>query len=126
MPRFFLRDALHWESGRVIETWHYRWPSEVFHAFSQHVPGFEAAQGRKEEAVTRHFRLSCVAQSFVQRAAASGRTSERFVCADDKATVGQQVYTITREALAAVLHFAQGLFAQGDSCDQVLEVLMPA
>jgi hypothetical protein len=125
-PRFFLSDALHWESSRVIETWQYRWPSEIFHAFSKQVTGLEAAQGRKEEAVTRHFRLSCVAQSFVQRAAASGRTSERFTFAEDKATVGQKVYTITREAFAAVLHFTQGLFAQGRSCDQILEVLMPA
>jgi hypothetical protein len=125
-PRFFLRDALHGESGRVIETWHYRWPSEVFHEFSKQVSGLEAAQGRKEEAVTRHFRLRCVAQSFVQRAAASGRTSERFEFADDKATVSQKGYTITREALAAVLHVAQGLLAQGHTCDQVLEVLMPA
>jgi hypothetical protein len=124
-PRFFLSDALHWESGRVIETWHYRWPSEVFHEFSKQVTGLEAAQVRKEEAVTRHFRLSCVAQSFVQRAAASGRTSERFEFADDKATVGQKVYTITREALGAVLHFVQGLFAQGRTCDQVLEALLP-
>jgi hypothetical protein len=124
-PRFFLSDALHWESGRVIETWHYRWPSEVFHAFSKQVTGLEAAQGRKEEAVTRHFRLRCVAQSFGQRAAASGRTSERFAFADDKATVGQKVYTITREALGSVLHFVQGLFAQGRTCDQVLEALLP-
>lgn len=125
-PRFFLSDAWHWESSRVIETWHYRWPSEIFHEFSKQVTGLAAAPVRKEEAVTRHFRVSCVAPSFVQRAAASGRTSERFNVADDKATVGQKVYTLTREAFAAVLHFAQGLFAQGRSCDQVLKVLMPA
>jgi hypothetical protein len=125
-PRFFLSDALHWESSRVIETWQYRWPSEIFHEFSKQVTGLEAAQVRKEEAVTRHFRLSCVAQSLVQRAVASGRTSERFTFAEDKATVGQKVYTITREALAAVLQFAQGLLAQGRSCAQILEALMPA
>jgi hypothetical protein len=125
-PRFFLSDALAWESSRVIETWHYRWPSEMFHACSKQVTGLEAAQVRQEEAVTRHCRLRCVAQSFVQRAAARGRTAETFTFADDKATVGQKVYTITREAFAAVLHFAQSLFAQGRSCDQILEVWMPA
>jgi hypothetical protein len=125
-PRFLLSDALHWESGRVIETWSYRWPSEIFHEFSKQVTGFEAAQVRKEEAVKRHFRLSCVAQSLVQRAACSGGKSERFAFADEKATVGQKVYTIAREALAGVLQFAQGLFAQGRTCDQVLEALMPA
>jgi hypothetical protein len=26
-PRFLLTDALYWESGRVIETWSYRWTS---------------------------------------------------------------------------------------------------
>jgi hypothetical protein len=36
-PRFLLSDALQWESGRVIETWHYRWPREVFHEFSKQV-----------------------------------------------------------------------------------------
>ena len=88
--------------------------------------GFESAQVRKEEAVKRHFRLSCVAQSLVQRAAASGGKSERFQFAEEKATVGQKVFTIAREALGGVLQFAQSLFAQGRSCDQVLQVLMPA
>ena len=46
-PRFLLTDALPWESGRVLETWHYRWPAEVFHEFSKQVTGFEAAQGEQ-------------------------------------------------------------------------------
>jgi hypothetical protein len=125
-PRFLLTDAQHWESVRVIEVWNLRWPVEVFHEFSKQVTGFESAQVRKEEAVKRHFRLSCVAQSIVQRAACSGGKSERFEFADEKATVGQKVYTIAREAMAGVLQFAQGLFAQGRTCGQVLEVLMPA
>src|SRR5262249_39955904 len=50
-PRFLLSDALHWESVRVIETWNYRWPAEVFHELSKQVTGFESAQARKEEAV---------------------------------------------------------------------------
>src|SRR5215510_10947612 len=125
-PRFLLTDVLHWESGRVIETWNYRWPAEIFHEFSKQVTGFESAQVRKEEAVKRHFRLSCVAQSLVQRAACSGGKSVRFEFADEKATVGQKVYTIAREALAGMLQFAQGLFAQGRTCDQVLQALMPA
>jgi hypothetical protein len=61
-PRFLLTDALHWESGRVIQTWSYRWASEVFHEFGKQVCGLESAQVRKEEAVTRHFRLSCVSR----------------------------------------------------------------
>ena len=56
-PRFLLTDALHWESVRVIETWNYRWPAEVFPEFSKQVTGFESAQVRKEEPVKRHFRL---------------------------------------------------------------------
>ena len=36
----------------------------------------EVAQVRKEEAVTRHFRLSCVAQSLIQRAPAVASKSE--------------------------------------------------
>src|ERR671922_930323 len=30
-PRFLVTDALHWESGRVIQTWSYALASEVFH-----------------------------------------------------------------------------------------------
>jgi hypothetical protein len=45
---FFLRsiltDALHWEGARIIETWSYRWASEVFHEFSKQVTGFESAR----------------------------------------------------------------------------------
>jgi len=44
-PRFLLTDALHWESVRVIETWNYRWPAEVFHEFSKQVTGFDPARG---------------------------------------------------------------------------------
>jgi hypothetical protein len=29
-PRFLLTDAVHWESGRVIQTWSYALASEVF------------------------------------------------------------------------------------------------
>ncbi len=34
-PRFFVTDALYWESERMIETWSFRWAAEVFHAFSK-------------------------------------------------------------------------------------------
>jgi hypothetical protein len=30
-----MTDALHWESGRMIETWSFRWAAEVFHEFSK-------------------------------------------------------------------------------------------
>ena len=83
-PRFLLTDAHHWESGRVIETWSYRWAIEVFHEFGKQVTGLESAQVRKEEAVKRHFRLSCVAQSLVQRAAVEKSTSERFAFAPEQ------------------------------------------
>src|SRR5215510_5018793 len=89
-------------------------------------PMFAEDRSFGEGQVKRHFRLSCVAQSLVQRAACSGGKSERFEFADEKATVGQKVYTIAREALAGMLQFAQGLFAQGRTCDQVLQALMPA
>jgi hypothetical protein len=125
-PRFLLTDAQHWESGRVIETWSYRWAAEIFHEFSKQVTGLEASQVRKEEAVTRHFRLSCVAQSLVQRAPASGVESERFAFAQGKSTVGQRVRTIARDALHSLLKLVEQLFVQGHSCEHVLEVLMPA
>jgi len=125
-PRFLLTDASHWESGRIIETWSYRWASEIFHEFGKQVTGLEAAQVRKEEAVTRHFRLSCVAQSLVQRVPASGSTSDRFAFAQGEDTVGQRVRTIAREALHGLLKLVEQLLAQGRSCTQILEVLMPA
>jgi hypothetical protein len=125
-PRFLLTDALHWESGRVLETWSYRWTSEIFHEFAKQVTGLEAAQVRKEEAVTRHFRLSCVAQSLIQRASASGAKTERFTFAKAETTCGQRVRTIVREVLYGLLQLVTQLFARGRSCEDVLEVLMPA
>jgi hypothetical protein len=125
VPRFLLTDAQHWEGGRVIETWSYRWASEVFHEFAKQVTGLEAAQVRKEEAVTRHFRLSCVAQSLVQRTPASGAETERFAFAQGHETVGQRVRTIARDAFHGLLRLVERLFAQGRSCEHILEVLMP-
>jgi hypothetical protein len=125
-PRLLLTDAHHWESGRVIETWKYRWAIEVFHEFGKQVTGLESAQVRKEEAVKRHFRLSCVAQSLVQRAPVAASTSERFAFAQEQATVGQKVRTIARQALQGLLKLVERLLAQGHSCEHILDVLMPA
>ena len=125
-PRFLLTDAHHWESGRVIETWSYRWTSEIFHEFGKQVCGLEAAQVRKEEAVKRHFRLSCVAQSLLQQAPASGSKTERFAFAQGAITVGQKVRAIARDALKSLLKLVEQLLVQGHSCEHILEVLMPA
>ncbi len=126
VPRFLVTDARHWESGRVIETWSYRWASEIFHEFGKQVTGLEAAQVRKEEAVTRHFRLSGVAQSIVQRAPACASTSERYAFAEGQITDGQKCRTIGREVMRSLLALIKQLFAAGKSCAELLEVLMPA
>ena len=125
-PRFLVTDALHWESGRIIETWSFRWAAEVFHEFSKQGTGLEAAQVRNEEAVNRHFRLSCLAQSLLQRAPLVASTSEQFAFAKGENTFGQRCRTITREVFLSLLSFAKRLFAGGYSCAQVAEVLMPA
>ena len=125
VPRFLLTDAQHWESGRVIETWSYRWAAEICHEFAKQVPGLEAAQVRKEAAVTRHFRLRCVAQSLVQRTPASGAETERLAFAQGHETVGQRVRTIARDAFHGLLRLVARLFAHGRSCEPILEVLMP-
>ena len=125
-PRFLLSDALHWESGRIIETWSFRWAAEVFHEFSKQGCGLEAAQVRNEEAVNRHLRLSCLAQSLLQRTPTVVSTSEQFAFAKGATTFGQRCHAITREVFSSLLSFAQRLFAGGYSCAQVLEALMPA
>jgi hypothetical protein len=125
-PRFLVTDAVHWESGRIIETWSFRWAAEVFHEFSKQGTGLEAAQVRNEEAVKRHLRLSCLAQSLLQRAPTVASTSEQFAFAKGEITFGQRCRTITREVFLSLLSFAQRLFAGGYSCAQVAEALMPA
>jgi hypothetical protein len=125
-PRFLLTDARHGESGRVLETWSDRWAAEILHEFGQQVTGLEAAQGRKEAAVTRHCRLRGLAQSLVQRPPASGSTSERVAFAQGASPVGQRVRTIARDALHGLRKFVEQLLMQGRSCEQILEVLMPA
>src|SRR5512135_3219478 len=126
-PRFLLTDALHWGGARIIRVWSYRWPVEIFHEFCKQVVGLEAAQVRKEEAVKRHFRLSCVAQSLLQRIPSGGRKSERFTfAANHQQTIGQKLYTLQRESLGQLLRLVHGLFAQGHPCEHVLERLMPA
>ncbi|MDJ0717221.1 MAG: hypothetical protein QNJ54_23890 [Prochloraceae cyanobacterium] len=125
-PRFLITDALHWECRKVIQTWSYRWPIEVFHEFGKQLTGLESSQVRNEEAVKRHFRLSCIAQSLLQRASCQGQKSEKFKFAQTKQTIGQKVYSLTREALKQLLSLVESLLAQGQSCQQVVEVLMPA
>jgi hypothetical protein len=124
--RFLVTDALHWESGRIMETWSFRWAAEVFHEFSKQGTGLEAAQVRNEEAVKRHLRLSCLAPSILQRTPTVASTSEQFAFAKGETTFGQRCRAITREVFHSLLSFAQRLFAGGYSCEQVTEVLMPA
>jgi hypothetical protein len=125
-PRFLVTDAVHWESGRIIETWSFRWAAEVFHEFSKQGTGLEAAQVRNEEAVNRHLRLSCLAQSILQRTPTVVSTSEQFAFAKGETTFGQRCHAITREVFHSLLSFAHRLFASGYSSDQVTEALMPA
>ena len=126
-PRFLLTDALHWDSARSFATWSYRWPIETFHEFAKQIVGFESAQLRKEEAVKRHFCLSCVAQSLLQATPCSGQSSQRFKFAQQhEQTIGQRLYTLGREALQQLLEMTQGLLNQGHSITQIMEVLMPA
>jgi hypothetical protein len=125
-PRFLLTDANHWHGGRIIQTWSYRWTSEVFHEFTKQVTGLESSQVRKEEAVKRHFRLSCVSQSLIQRASAPESKSERFEFAKGEITYGQRCRTIAREVFRSMLELSKRLFSEGKSCDEVLDMLMPA
>ncbi len=88
--------------------------------------GLESSQVRKEEGVKRHFRLSCVAQSLIQRASAVVSISGRFEFAKGKTTFGQQCRTIAREVFRSMLELSKRLFSEGKSSDQVLDMLMPA
>jgi hypothetical protein len=90
------------------------------------VTGLEAAQVRKEEAVQRHFRLSCVAQSLLQQAPVSGSATDRFAFAQGDSTIGQRVRTIACDTLKSFLKLVEQLLAQGHSCEHILAVLMPA
>jgi hypothetical protein len=126
-PRFLLTDALHWDGSRIFSTWSFRWPVETFHQFAKQLTGFEDAQLRNEEAVKRHFCLSCIAQSALQSASCSGQNSERFNFAHDREqTIGQRLYSLSREAVQQVIEFTQSLLNQGKSVEQIMEVLMPA
>lgn len=124
-PRFFLTDALHWEPVRILETWSYRWSCESFHEFAKQGCGFESAQVRNEEAVKRHFCLSCLSQSLIQRASCSSSKSERFAFAKGKITFGQKVLSITKESFGILFSQAYNLFKQGKALDQALEAIMP-
>ena len=125
-PRFLVTDARHWESGRTIETWSFRWAAEVFHEFSKQGTGLEAAQVRTEEAVNRPLRLRCLAQSLLQRVPAVASTSEQFAFAQGEITFGQRCRALTREVFHSLVSLAKRLFAGGYSCEQVVEALMPA
>ncbi len=134
-PRFLLTDANHWHASKVFATWSYRWSVEIFHEFSKQLVGFESAQLRSgrsgktslDAANYAPFCLSCVAQSALQQASCSGRKSEQFNLApESEPTIGQRLYTLTREALHNLLELSQSLLLQGKSTEQVLEVMMPS
>ena len=124
--RFLVTNALHREAKRILTGWSYRWPCELFHEFSKQSAGFEEAQVRKEEAVKRHVRLSCVAQTLLQDITMPASTSEKFDFAEGQVTQGQRVRKVCREALSGVLAFARQAFDAGKTQADVLDALMPA
>ncbi len=124
-PRFLVCSARHWEAKKILRTWNYRWPCETFHEFVKQRTGFESAQLRSEEAVKRHFRLSCVAQSMIQRISAASSTSEEFDFEKEKATIGQKCRVIAREAFRSLLTLAKKLFEEEKSVDEVLGIFVP-
>jgi hypothetical protein len=121
-----LRDARHWESGRVIETWRYRGTADIFHECAKQVWGSEAAQGRQAEAGKRPFRLRGVAQSLLPQAPAAGAATERCAFAHGEITIGQTVRTIARDALQSLRKLVEQLWVQGHNCEHLWEGLMPA
>lgn len=90
---------------------------EVFHEFDKQGCGMEAAQVRKEAAVTRHFRLRCVAQLLIQRAPAVASKSARYAFAEGRIPFGQKCRAIGREVLCAMLALCQRYFAEGKTYD---------
>jgi hypothetical protein len=125
-PRFLVTDALHWEGGRMLTVWSYRWSSELFHEFGKQGTGLESAQVGTEEAVKRQLRLSCVAQMMLQNLTLPVSTSERFKFAQGQTTFGQRMRKIIRELLQGLLAHAQQAFSQGKAPAEVLASLMPA
>jgi len=75
--------------------------------------GFESAQLQNEEAVKRHFCLSCVAQSVLQQASCSGKKSARFSFAqENEHPIDQRLYPLTRESMQQLVELTQHLLAQ--------------
>jgi hypothetical protein len=118
VSRLLVTEARHGESGRVIETWGDRWAAEVVHEFGPQVTGLEAAQVRKEEAVTCHLRVSGVAQSIIHRAPAGESPSARDAFAEGKMTYGQRCRAIGREVMRSLLELMRHLFTVGKSCEE--------
>src|SRR5262249_13514377 len=104
----------------------FRWAAQVFHECSKHGGGLEAAQVRNEEAVNRQLRLSCLAQSLLQRTPRVASTAEQFAFAKGAITCGQRCRAIPREVFHSLLSVAHRLFAGGYSCAHVTQALMPA
>ncbi len=124
-PRFLVSNALHWNAKRALQDWSYRWTSETFHEFGKQHTGLESAQFRNEEAVKKHFRYSCLAQSILQNVVAQASTSEKFEFAKGDITIGQRCQAVTREIFKMVLDVIKNLLEQGKSCQQILEQLIP-
>lgn len=125
-PRFLITDALEWEGKRILNTWSYRWSSELLHEFSKQETDFESAQPRNEEAVKRHLRSSCVAHPILQDPVVPVSTSGRFGFAQGQTTFGQRTHTLARQVFQDILIHAQQAFNSGKTTFEVLDMLMPA
>ena len=125
-PRFLVSNALHWESKRALETWDYRWSCEIFHEFGKQHTGLESAQVRNEDAVKKHVRLSCVAQSILQSVPAQPSTSEKFAFAKGHITCGQRWRALAREVMSTTIDTVKQMLEMGKTTDEILCQLMPA
>jgi len=124
-PRFLITDANHWDPIKILTTWSYRWPCEIFHEFAKQDAGLESAQVRKEKSVKRHFSLSYVAQSILQRIKAPVSKCDRFMFAKGKQTIGQNTMVLVRSVFKQSIELAIKLSKEGKTIDEIVGILLP-
>jgi hypothetical protein len=98
---------------------------EVFHEVSKQHTGRLVGSGPQRGSSQSPLPSQLRAQSILQRTSCSGAQSERFQFAQARQTVGQKLYTLTRQVFDDLLHFILTQFSQGQTNEQILQVLLP-
>jgi hypothetical protein len=122
LPTFYACNRKDWEPKRILTTYGDRWPTETFNEDAKGNLGFEDYQLRCWQGIKRHWYLCFVAYSLLGDQGPPGRS--RWAVPGQFKSTGQRCRQVVDELLNQLVHWLARQLNQGDSPDELIQMLV--